>query len=90
MFNKKQLKFLKYVSKPRKRLDAMKKFPKTRENQSIYDLNFSKYFDRLPNDCFQINDAGLRILEEHSNNRFSSISSLFGFIWQIIEKLLKL
>lgn len=90
MFNKKQLKFLKYVSKPRKRLDAMKKFPKTRENQSIYDLNFSKYFDRLPDDYFQINDAGLRILEEYSQNHFSSVPSLLGFIWQIIEKLLKL
>ena len=90
MLNKTQIKFLKYVSKPRKRSDAMQKFPKTRENQSIYDLNFSKYFDRLPDDYFQINDAGLRILKEHSSKCFSSVPSLFGFIWQIIEKLLKL
>lgn len=90
MLNEKQLKFLKYISKPRKRSDAMKKFPKTRENQSIYDLKFSKYFDRLPGDYFQINDDRCRILKEHSKNRFSSVPSLFGFIWQIIEKLLKL
>lgn len=90
MLNKNQLEFLKYVSKPRKRLDTMRKFPKSRENQSIYNLDFSKYFDRLPNDYFQINDAGIQILKEHSQNRFSSIPPLFGFIWQIIEKLLKL
>lgn len=90
MLNKTQIKFLKYVSKPRRRSDVMKKFPKTRENQSIYALKFSDYFDRLPGDLFQINDAGKELLSNSSSERFSSVPSFLGFIWQIIEKLLKL
>lgn len=90
MLNKKQVKFLKYISKARNVSDVVKKFPKTRENQSIYDVNFSKYFDRLPGDLFQINDAGRDLLNVSFSERFSAAHSFCLFIWQIIEKLLKL
>lgn len=88
MLNKKQIRFLKYVSKSRDLSDVVKRFPKTRENQSIYDLEFSKYFDRLPGDLLQINDAGRELLSSSSSERFLAARSLFSLIWQIIEKLL--
>ena len=90
MLNKRQVKFLKYLSKPRNRSDVMKKFPKIRENQSIYSLEFSKYFGRLPGDQFQINDIGKNLLNASFSERFSIIRSLFSFILRIIEKLLSL
>lgn len=90
MLNKRQVKFLKYLSKPRSRSDVMKKFPKIRENQSIYSLEFSKYFDRLPGDQLQINDIGKNLLNVSFSERFSIIRSLFSFILRIIEKLLSL
>ena len=85
-----QLKFLRYIQKPRKRSDVMQKFPKNRKNHSIYDLEFSRYFDRVPNDCFQINDAGMEILKENSSKKFSFIPSLFEIILQAIKALLGL
>ncbi len=82
MLNKKQIKFLKYVSKPRKRLDALKKFPKCSENSSLHDLSFSKYFDRLPGDMLQINENGRCELKKHPV--LSNLEKIILFICSVI------
>lgn len=85
--NKKQIKFLKYVSRPRSVDKVKRKFPKCEENFCLYTVDFSKYFMLRSDKTYLINDNGRDILRARRSKISAAVAAAIGAVCALYAPL---
>ena len=80
--NKKQIKFLKYVSRPRSVDKVKRKFPKCEENFCL-----SKYFMLRSDKTYLINDNGRDILRARRSKISAAVAAAIGAVCALYAPL---